>query len=303
MASQEHAKHDSVSPLTPLGPELSGSSMVPPEGGAPPGGESKVRTQRPIETECLVGEVRIEDRLVIELDDDLPADFPSYRLRPRARQVTPIERHALQHVSAPTRLGEKALGLIDALMQGGTPFQHALKSLAEVRAERPLRKFFRDFAEEVERGRTVAQALEGRREVFGDLVVELVRCCSSTHSMAHILHEYCELRKRQLREFERGDAGRFSLRTRMFVLTLDTSLDLTNEVYSSLRLASLEHPRRFRRRMAEALDVISAGEELGDALPIRGAFRAGFEREFVDLIQAASAESTLSPMLRWCATA
>lgn len=289
-----------------------GAPNRPSDGETPGAGESALRAVhapneggwRSGEIRSLVGEIRVDDgSLVLELDEDGPDDFQSPTERPRVRNVTPIERHALQHVFAPTRLGEKTLSLIGALMQGGTTFQHALNSLAEVRAARPLGKFIRDLAEDVEGGQPMAQALEKRREVFGDLAVELLRRCSSTHPTAHILHEYCELRSRQKREFQRGDASHFSLRTRVFALTLDASLNLTNEVYTSLRLASLEHPRRFRRRMAEALDVISAGEELGDALPVRGILRAGFEQEFVDLIQAAGAESTLSPMLRWCASA
>jgi type II secretory pathway component PulF len=164
-----------------------------------------------------------------------------------------------------------------------------------------------DISERLEGGALVSEACSEHRQVFGDLLLEFVRMGEQGYALRDSLVKYRELRDGldQISGTYRIEGyirvpPLFNYTTRAFALTFGTVLEMSDDVKRSVRCAAFECRPGIRKRLAESLALIRAGESIGDVLPERSFWRSGFEAGFIDLIRNADEQSRLTKTLLAC---
>ena len=130
------------------------------------------------------------------------------------------------------------------------------------------------------------------------VALEFLRIGEQPIGFTRSLSAYLAFRKEQRLAGAFRPGSLLSARTRRFAITFACAQEISGDVVRSLRCASMEMPRRLRRRLAESVLTVQSGEDLGYALPTSTLFRPGFERHFVEMVQEGFKLSELPATLR-----
>ena len=213
-------------------------------------------------------------------------------------EMDPLDRTGLRHVSAPTTTGDQALVLIESLTSQRVSFYDALQVLALPRWPRRTRRLFAKLNKYMETPEPAQDILSAQRSAFGSVALEFLRIGEQPIGFTRSLSAYLAFRKEQRLAGAFRPGSLLSARTRRFAITFACAQEISGDVVGSLRCASMEMPRRLRRRLAESVLTVQYGHDLGYALPTSTLFRPGFERHFVEMVQEGFKLSELPATLR-----
>jgi len=213
-------------------------------------------------------------------------------------EIDPLDRTQLRHVSAPTATGDQVLALIDCLTIRKVSFYSALNALTSSPWPGRTGRLYAELRKSVESAGSVEDLLQSQRSAFGSVAVEFLRIGEQPTGFTRSLSAYLAFRKEQRLAGAFRPGSLLSARTRRFAITFACAQEISGDVVGSLRCASMEMPRRLRRRLAESVLRVQSGEDLGYALPTSTLFRPGFERHFVGMVQEGFKLSELPATLR-----
>jgi len=213
-------------------------------------------------------------------------------------EIDPLDRTQLRHVSAPTATGDQVLALIDCLTIRKVSFYSALNALTSSPWPGRTGRLYAELRKSVESAGSVEDLLQSQRSAFGSVAVEFLRIGEQPTGFTRSLSAYLAFRKEQRLAGAFRPGSLLSARTRRFAITFACAQEISGDVVGSLRCASMEMPRRLRRRLAESVLRVQSGEDLGYALPTSTLFRPGFERHFVEMVQEGFKLSELPATLR-----
>ena len=204
----------------------------------------------------------------------------------------------LREVCHPTATGQRALVLIESLTSQRVSFYDALKALTLPRWPRRTRRLFAELNKYMEIPGSAQDLLGSQRSAFGSVALEFLRIGEQPIGITRSLSAYLAFRKEQRLAGAFRPGSLLSARTRRFAITFACAQEISGDVVGSLRCASMEMPRRLRRRLAESVLTVKSGVDLGYALPTSTLFRPGFERHFVEMVQEGFKLSELPATLR-----
>jgi len=213
-------------------------------------------------------------------------------------EIDPLDRTQLRHVSAPTATGDQVLALIDCLTIRKVSFYSALNALTSSPWPGRTGRLFAELRKSVESAGSVEDLLQSQRSAFGSVAVEFLRIGEQPTGFTRSLSAYLAFRKEQRLAGAFRPGSLLSARTRRFAITFACAQEISGDVVRSLRCASMEMPRRLRRRLSESVLTVQYGHDLGYALPTSTLFRPGFERHFVEMVQEGFKLSELPATLR-----
>jgi hypothetical protein len=198
----------------------------------------------------------------------------------------------------PTPLGERVLNLLFPLLEERIPLNVAILGFGHARVPGPTGRFLDRLALDLENGVGLVPLFTSHRKVFGDLIVEFLRSGEQTVGARPALLRYAQFRSELRSRPVNRHHDRIGATTRRFALTFGALLDVSGDVTSSLEGASIEMPRRLRKRLLAARVQIEQGSSLAEALPRRGFLSAGFEPRFIACVEAGAQLSALPKLLR-----
>jgi type II secretory pathway component PulF len=218
-----------------------------------------------------------------------------------AHDTAPLDRTQLRQVWAPTATGERALALIESLTSQRVSFYDALQALTLPRWPRRTRRLFAELNKYMEIPGSAQDLLGSQRSAFGSVALEFLRIGEQPIGITRSLSAYLAFRKEQRLAGAFRPGSLLSARTRRFAITFACAQEISGDVVGSLRCASMEMPRRLRRRLAESILMVRSGEDLGAVLPQSTLFRPGFEQHFVRMVGEGLQLSELPATLRMLA--
>ena len=210
----------------------------------------------------------------------------------------PLDRTQLRKVCHATPTGERVLALIDRLTSRKVPFYCALSALTSSRLPRRTGRLLAELREAMESAASVEDLLQWQRSAFGSVAVEFLRIGQQPTGFTGSLSAYLSFRREQRLAAAFRPGSLLSARTRRFAITFACAQEISGDVVASLRCASMEMPRRLRRRLAESILMVRSGEDLGAVLPRSTLFRPGFEQHFVGMVGEGLQLSELPATLR-----
>jgi type II secretory pathway component PulF len=254
----------------------------------------------PVVTESVEGHKAIRGEIITQsLDRSIDASIDkSIDLGINVDEIDPLDRTQLRHVSAPTATGDQVLALIDCLTIRKVSFYSALNALTSSPWPGRTGRLYAELRKSVESAGSVEDLLQSQRSAFGSVAVEFLRIGEQPTGFTRSLSAYLAFRKEQRLAGAFRPGSLLSARTRRFAITFACAQEISGDVVGSLRCASMEMPRRLRRRLAESVLRVQSGEDLGYALPTSTLFRPGFERHFVGMVQEGFKLSELPATLR-----
>lgn len=254
----------------------------------------------PVVTESVECHRAIRGEIITQsLDRSIDASIDkSIDLGINVNEIDPLDRTQLRHVSAPTATGDQVLALIDCLTIRKVSFYSALNALTSSPWPGRTGRLFAELRKSVESAGSVEDLLQSQRSAFGSVAVEFLRIGEQPTGFTRSLSAYLAFRKEQRLAGAFRPGSLLSARTRRFAITFACAQEISGDVVRSLRCASMEMPRRLRRRLAESVLTVQSGEDLGYALPTSTLFRPGFERHFVGMVQEGLKLSELPATLR-----
>jgi len=215
-----------------------------------------------------------------------------------AYKFDPLDRTQLRKVCRATPTGEQVLALIDCLTSRKVPFYCALSALTSSRLPRRTGRLLAELREAMESAASVEDLLQWQRSAFGSVAVEFLRIGQQPTGFTRSLSAYLSFRREQRLAAAFRPSSLLSARTRRFAITFACAQEISGDVVGSLRCASMEMPRRLRRRLAESILMVRSGGDLGAVLPQSTLFRPGFERHFVRMVGEGLELSELPATLR-----
>jgi len=213
-------------------------------------------------------------------------------------EFDPLDRTQLRKVCHATPTGERVLALIDRLTSRKVPFYCALSALTSSRLPRRTGRLLAELRNAMESAASVEDLLQWQRSAFGSVAVEFLRIGQQPTGFTGSLSAYLSFRREQRLAAAFRPGSLLSARTRRFAITFACAQEISGDIVASLRCASMEMPRRLRRRLAESILMVRSGEDLGAALPQSTLFRPGFERHFVRMVGEGLQLSELPATLR-----
>lgn len=254
----------------------------------------------PVVTESVECHKAIRGEIITQsLDRSIDASIDkSIDLGINVDEIDPLDRTQLRHVSAPTATGDQVLALIDCLTIRKVSFYSALNALTSSPWPGRTGRLYAELRKSVESAGSVEDLLQSQRSAFGSVAVEFLRIGEQPTGFTRSLSAYLAFRKEQRLAGAFRPGSLLSARTRRFAITFACAQEISGDVVGSLRCASMEMPRRLRRRLAESVLRVQSGEDLGYALPTSTLFRPGFERHFVGMVQEGFNLSELPATLR-----
>ena len=210
----------------------------------------------------------------------------------------PLDRTQLRKVCHATPTGERVLALIDRLTSRKVPFYCALSALTSSRLPRRTGRLLAELREAMESAASVEDLLQWQRSAFGSVAVEFLRIGQQPTGFTGSLSAYLSFRREQRLAAAFRPGSLLSARTRRFAITFACAQEISGDIVASLRCASMEMPRRLRRRLAESILMVRSGEDLGAVLPRSTLFRPGFEQHFVGMVGEGLQLSELPATLR-----
>jgi type II secretory pathway component PulF len=254
----------------------------------------------PVVTESVECHKAIRGEIITQsLDRSIDASIDkSIDLGINVDEIDPLDRTQLRHVSAPTATGDQVLALIDCLTIRKVSFYSALNALTSSPWPGRTGRLYAELRKSVESAGSVEDLLQSQRSAFGSVAVEFLRIGEQPTGFTRSLSAYLAFRKEQRLAGAFRPGSLLSARTRRFAITFACAQEISGDVVGSLRCASMEMPRRLRRRLAESVLRVQSGEDLGYALPTSTLFRPGFERHFVGMVQEGFKLSELPATLR-----
>ena len=254
----------------------------------------------PVVTESVECHKAIRGEIITQsLDRSIDASIDkSIDLGINVNEIDPLDRTQLRHVSAPTATGDQVLALIDCLTIRKVSFYSALNALTSSPWPGRTGRLFAELRKSVESAGSVEDLLQSQRSAFGSVAVEFLRIGEQPTGFTRSLSAYLAFRKEQRLAGAFRPGSLLSARTRRFAITFACAQEISGDVVGSLRCASMEMPRRLRRRLSESVLTVQYGHDLGYALPTSTLFRPGFERHFVEMVQEGFKLSELPATLR-----
>jgi len=254
----------------------------------------------PVVSESVECHKAIRGEIITQsLDRSIDASIDkSIDLGINVNEIDPLDRTQLRHVSAPTATGDQVLALIDCLTIRKVSFYSALNALTSSPWPGRTGRLYAELRKSVESAGSVEDLLQSQRSAFGSVAVEFLRIGEQPTGFTRSLSAYLAFRKEQRLAGAFRPGSLLSARTRRFAITFACAQEISGDVVGSLRCASMEMPRRLRRRLAESVLRVQSGEDLGYALPTSTLFRPGFERHFVGMVQEGFKLSELPATLR-----
>lgn len=229
---------------------------------------------------------------------------PSLRIKRGRVSVESHSSHPLLEISAnrrpihPMPLGERVMNLLVPLLEDRIPLNVAIMEFHRARIPGPTGRFIHRLASDLENGVGSVPLFTSHRNVFGDLLIEFVRSGEQTIGTRPALLRYAQLRDElRSKEVNRHHDG-IGPTTRRFALTFEALLGVKGEVASSIEGASIETPRRLRKKLMWTRTQVENGDSLSESLPRRGFLSAGFEPRFIACVGAAVQLSALPRVLR-----
>jgi hypothetical protein len=200
--------------------------------------------------------------------------------------------------SYPMPLGDRVMNLVLPLLEDRIPLNVAIMEFNHARIPGPTGRFLHRLARDLENGVGVVQLFTSHRNVFGDLLVAFVQSGEQTVGTRSALLRYAQLRNELRSKEVNRHHDRIGPGTRRFALTFGALLDVSGDVASSIEGASIEMPRRLRKKLMWTRSRVENGDSLSESLPRRGFLSAGFEPRFIACVGAAVQLSALPRVLR-----
>jgi hypothetical protein len=198
----------------------------------------------------------------------------------------------------PMPLGDRIMNLVLPLLEDRIPLNVAIMEFNHARIPGPTGLFLHRLARDLENGVGVVQLFTSHRNVFGDLLVAFVQSGEETVGTRSALLRYAQLRYELRSKEVNRHHDRIGPTTRRFALTFGALLDVSGDVASSIEGASIEMPRRLRKKLMWTRTQVENGDSLSESLPRRGFLSAGFEPRFIASVEAAAQLSALPRVLR-----
>jgi hypothetical protein len=198
----------------------------------------------------------------------------------------------------PMPLGDRVMNLVLPLLEDRIPLNVAITEYRQAWIPGPTGRFIERLWLDVENGMDAVSLFTAHRNVFGDLLLEFVQAGEQTIGTRESLLRYAQLRNElRSKEVNRHYDG-IGPTTRRFALTFSALLGVNGNVPSSIEGASIEMPRRLRKKLMRVRAQVERGEPLRLSLPSRGFLSAGFEFRFIACFDAAVELSALPRVLR-----
>jgi type II secretory pathway component PulF len=212
----------------------------------------------------------VESLVAVVTIEDTEPRAKAHQWNQRVRAPPPLELAGLEARGNEPRYSRACVSLLTTFLKQGLKPHEACLRAAELGRRSYLGKELYSFAQAIDGGASVSEAMRKHRGVFSTLAAEFACIGERGHGLVKSFERYLDLREKLARNAWGKSPAVTSRKTRDFALIAGTALELSDDLILAFRLGAIEQRTRFRVSVAEAIGFLRAGEGPGDAIESAG---------------------------------